>query len=147
LTKNILAMRIIPIVFILFIGFGVFAQSQETVPATSAAKITFAESSYEFGEIFQGDQVEHIFKYTNTGTDPLILSNVKTTCGCTVPTFSREPLAPGASEQILVKFNSSGKMGQQNKVITITSNAINSTERVSINGNVVVKPAEKTEGQ
>lgn len=140
-------MRIIPIVFILFVGFGVLAQTQDTTTSSSAAKITFEESSYEFGDIYQGDRVEHVFKYTNAGTEPLILSNVKTTCGCTVPSFSREPLAPGASDEILVKFNSAGKMGLQNKVITITSNAVNNTERIKIVSNVLAKPAAPAEGQ
>ncbi len=140
-------MRIIPFVFLVFLGFGVYAQSQEATTPTSGAKLTFEESTYEFGDINQGDRVEHVFKYTNAGTEPLILSNVKTTCGCTVPTFSREPLAPGSSDEILVKFNSAGKMGQQNKVITITSNASNSTERIKIVGNVLAKPAEAEEGQ
>lgn len=138
-------MRVLPILFVLFIGFGVFAQSAtdtETQP-TSQAKITFSESTHEFGDIYQGDRVEHLFTYTNSGTEPLILSNVQTTCGCTATNWSREPLAPGESGTIKVNFNSTGKVGMQNKVVTITSNASNNPERISITTNVLVKPADQ----
>ncbi len=137
-------MRVLPIVFVLFIGFGVFAQSTDAeVQTTPQAKLSFAESVYEFGDITQGDRVEHVFSYTNTGTQPLILSNVQTTCGCTATNWSREPLAPGASGTITVNFNSAGKIGMQNKVVTITSNAVNNPERISITTNVLVKPADQ----
>lgn len=134
-------MKVIPILFVLFIGFGVYAQSEETTTATGA-KITFEESVFEFGEITQGDRVEHTFNYTNTGTVPLIISNVKTTCGCTAPDWSREALAPGESQVMTIKFNSAGKMGMQNKVITISSNAVNNPERIKITANVLPKPTQ-----
>lgn len=137
-------MRVLPIVFVLFIGFGVFAQTTDTeVQTTPQAKLSFAESVHEFGDITQGDRVEHVFSYTNTGTQPLILSNVQTTCGCTATNWSREPLAPGESGTITVNFNSAGKIGMQNKVVTITSNAVNNPERISITTNVLVKPADQ----
>ena len=134
-------MKVIPLLFILFIGFGVYAQSEDTPETQSAAEITFKESGYEFGEITQGDRVEHIFNYTNTGTETLVISNVKTTCGCTAPNWSREPLAPGESTIMTIKFNSTGKMGMQNKIITISSNASNNPARIKITANVLPKPA------
>jgi hypothetical protein len=136
-------MRILPLVFVLFIGFGVYAQSEEQA-TQSTAQITFEESVFEFGDITQGDRVQHVFNYTNKGTEPLILSSVKTTCGCTAPDWSREPLAPGESTSMTVSFNSTGKMGMQNKTITVNSNATNDPERIRITANVLAKPVPET---
>ncbi len=102
-------------------------------------QITFEESSHDFGDIEQGDKVNYTFKFENSGTEPLILSNVLTTCGCTASKWPREPIAPGEGGEIEVSFNSAGKMNKQNKVITIVSNAVNSQERVKITTNVLPK--------
>tara|TARA_A100001011_G_C13955151_1_gene692923 strand:- start:47 stop:451 length:405 start_codon:yes stop_codon:yes gene_type:complete len=99
-------------------------------------KIVFSEEKYEFGDIIQGDVIEHIFEFKNSGNSPLILQDVKTTCGCTVPEWPRAPLPPGATAELKVKFNSAGKIGIQNKVITVISNATNQTTRVMIVTNV-----------
>lgn len=109
------------------------AQNQEA----SGPKITFSEASHDFGDIKQGDKVEHTFAFKNTGTEPLILSNVLTTCGCTATNWPRDPIAPGKSGEITVKFNSAGKMGKQNKVVTVVSNATNAQERVKIITNIL----------
>ncbi|MFY0601536.1 MAG: DUF1573 domain-containing protein [Cyclobacteriaceae bacterium] len=135
-------MRIIPLLFVLFVGFGVYAQSEENQEAQTGPKVVFEETVHEFGDITQGDRVEHVFKYMNNGTEPLIISNVKTTCGCTAPDWSREPLAPGESADLTVRFNSSGKNGMINKTITINSNAVNSTERIRITTNVLPRATE-----
>ena len=122
------------LVFVLFLGLisiTSFAQSEKQ------AKISFEVSTHDFGDITQGDQVQHVFKFTNSGTAPLVLTNVATTCGCTAPTWPREAILPGESGEILIKFNSAGKMGTQNKVITIYSNANNNPERIKIVTNVL----------
>ena len=99
-------------------------------------KIQFVESSFDFGDIEQGDVVEHTFAFENIGNQPLVISNVMTTCGCTAPSWPREPLAPGQKSELTVKFNSRGKIGIQNKVITIVSNGVNQRERIKITTNV-----------
>jgi hypothetical protein len=99
-------------------------------------KIQFVESSFDFGDIEQGDVVEHTFAFENIGNQPLVISNVMTTCGCTAPSWPREPLAPGQESELTVKFNSRGKIGIQNKVITIVSNGVNQRERIKITTNV-----------
>jgi hypothetical protein len=104
--------------------------------------ITFAEKTHDFGDIQQGEKIEYVFKFQNTGTQPLVISDVMTTCQCTAKQWSKAPVMPGKSSQITVSFDSAGKMGIQNKVITIQSNATNSTERVSIRVNVL-PPANK----
>lgn len=116
-------------------SLSVFAQDAEEKVA--GPEIVFAEASHDFGDIKQGDKVEHVFTFKNTGTEPLILSNVLTTCGCTAPDWPRDPIAPGKEATISVRFNSAGKMGRQNKVITIISNATNSQERIRIITNIL----------
>lgn len=125
---------------LLLAGVAFFASAQEgeqeETPMTGA-KIAFTEKSYNFGDITQGDKVEYTFAFENTGNEPLILSDVRTTCGCTAPEWPKEPIAPGAKAELRVVFNSAGKMGMQNKVITVMSNAANSPERVKIVTNVM----------
>ncbi len=125
---------------LLVVGFVAF--SQEDSEPVSGPKIYFAETSFDFGEITQGDKVEHIFEFENTGNEPLILTDVRTTCGCTAPEWPREPVIPGTKAQVRVVFNSTGKIGIQNKVITIMSNAVNSPARVKIVTNVLAAGSE-----
>lgn len=108
-----------------------------TTPASPKAQISFVEASHDFGTIKQGDKVEYTFEYTNTGQAPLIISNVQTTCGCTASQWSRTPLPPGQKGKLTATFNSAGKQGRQNKVITVFSNAVNPEERVRIVANVL----------
>jgi len=119
------------------------AQSQNE-ESPKGAEISFAESSKNFGDITQGDVVEHTFKFENTGNQPLILSNVLVTCGCTATNWPRDPVAPGKSAEIAVRFDSKGKNGAQNKIITVVSNAINPREKVSIKANVLPKKKDDT---
>ncbi|NME72199.1 DUF1573 domain-containing protein [Flammeovirga aprica] len=123
------------LVLALFLGLiGIVASAQDT----AGPVITFEEKTYEFGDIHQGDVVEHTFKFSNTGDTPLVITNVTTTCGCTAPKWPKEPIQPGDSGEILVKFNSRGKRGVQNKPITVYSNA-KSTTKISITTNVLVE--------
>jgi len=128
------------LVIILTLGSTAIAQEgQIDDQPLTGAKILFAENSFNFGDISQGDQVEHIFELENIGNEPLILSDVRTTCGCTVPEWPREPLPPGSKASLRVVFNSTGKIGMQNKVITVMSNAVNSPARIKIVTNVMPK--------
>lgn len=122
---------------LLLVGMAFFATAQEEEEPLTGPKISFTEKSFDFGEITQGDRVEHVFEFENIGNEPLILSDVKTTCGCTAPQWPREPIAPGAKGSIKVVFNSAGKMGMNNKVITVMSNAVNNPDRVKIVANVL----------
>ncbi|GAB3219146.1 hypothetical protein GCM10027454_08160 [Algoriphagus aestuariicola] len=105
----------------------------------SGAVITFEEKSVDFGDIVQGAKVEHTFVLTNSGSAPLVISNVAATCGCTVPSWPKEPVAPGKSAEIKVSFNSTGKMGKQNSVVRIYSNASEPIEKISLISNVLPK--------
>ncbi|OFY69432.1 MAG: hypothetical protein A3G23_00745 [Bacteroidetes bacterium RIFCSPLOWO2_12_FULL_37_12] len=115
---------------------------RDDVPAMSTIlkagpKIQFLETSKDFGNITQGEKVSYDFTFRNTGTEPLVLSNVQTTCGCTATNWPREPIAPGEMKKIAATFNSAGKSGKQDKVITITSNANDGVMKVHIICNVL----------
>ena len=125
-----------------------YSFAQEVAPAEDnkpGAEITFEEVTFEFGDIQQGDQVEHIFTFENTGEVPLVLTNVQTTCGCTVPKWPRQPIPPGQKGEIQVKFNSAGKMGKQHKVIKIISNAKTPISQITITTNILPKKDSDTE--
>lgn len=121
-----------------FMVFSVQAQEQEKEKADGPV-LTFEQSSKDFGDITQGEKVEHVFKLENTGNSPLVISNVAATCGCTVPSWPKEPIAPGKTAEIKVTFNSKGKMGKQNSVVRIYSNATEPIEKVSMISNVLPK--------
>lgn len=101
--------------------------------------MTFAETEFDFGTVDEGTVVEHTYKFTNTGSAPLIVVNAKGSCGCTVPTWSKEPIAPGAEGTMLVKFNTNGKPNAQTKTVTIKANTESGTESIRIKGFVTPK--------
>ncbi len=113
---------------------------EETDPS-KLAKFEFQETQFQFGDITAGDVVEHTFKFKNVGAVPLVITNTQVTCGCTTPSYTKEPVAPGEMGELQVKFNSTGKSGNQNKVVTISANVEGGQDRVSILTNV--KPASK----
>jgi hypothetical protein len=123
----------------LLFSFFVLALATQVNAQDAGPVITFKENSKDFGDIEQGQQVSHTFVLTNTGKQPLIISNVAATCGCTVPSWPKEPVAPGKSAEIKVSFNSAGKVGKQNSVVRIYSNASEPIEKVSLISNVLTK--------
>ncbi|WP_194777356.1 DUF1573 domain-containing protein [Pararhodonellum marinum] len=124
---------------LLFIGLMAATVHAQIASNNNGPVIDFNETSVDFGDITQGDKVEHTFVLKNTGSAPLVISNVAATCGCTVPKWPKEPIAPGSSAEIKVTFNSAGKMGKQNSVVRIYSNASEPIEKVSLISNVLPK--------
>lgn len=106
--------------------------------AESNAKTTiaFGEDAHDFGIIKQGDIVEYDFTFTNTGDIPLVIKDVTTPCGCTVPSYPKEPIAPGSTGEIKVKFNSNGKSGKQLKKVGIIANTDPIQTHVTISAEV-----------
>lgn len=104
--------------------------------------IYMPETSYNFGEIQQGESVTHIFTLKNTGDADLIISAARGSCGCTVPEWPKNPIAKGEIGEIKITFNSAEKSGKQNKTVTLVSNSIPNTKVITINGNVTV-PTKK----
>lgn len=113
--------------------------SLDQVDTPTNAKMDFESTEWDFGEIEQGDAVDYAFKFVNSGTDPLIITNAKGSCGCTVPEWPREPVAPGGTGVINVKYNSKGKKGKQNKRVTLTTNMVPSQQVLIVKGQVNIK--------
>src|ERR1041384_7113840 len=100
-------------VFFLTIALAVATTVFSQTDKTNGPAITWEKSTYDFGDIVQGEKVEHTFKFTNTGNQPLIITNIQVTCGCTTPKgLPRDPIAAGARGEITIAFNSVGKLGR-----------------------------------
>ncbi len=121
--------------------FGLFfaAQSQtvqiESGNPSSMAKFKWEATTHDFGKIDQGKPVSHDFVFTNTGSTPLVISNVRGSCGCTVTDYSRDPIAPGKTGMVKATFNAAA-MGAFNKSIRVTANVEGATETLFIKGEV-----------
>ncbi len=96
----------------------------------------FERESYDFGQIDEGEKVSYEFAFKNTGSTPLIITGATATCGCTVPDYPKEPVAPNGEGKISVIFDSKGKAGMQNKVITITANTVPATTELHLLGDI-----------
>jgi hypothetical protein len=119
------------------------AKSQEsTVPSMNpnAPEITFESEVIDYGTIEHNADGNREFKFKNTGKEPLIISNCVGSCGCTVPTWPKEPIKPGASAVIKVHY-ATDRVGPINKTITVTSNAKTPSKLLSIKGTVKPDPA------
>ena len=122
--------------------------STETATDTTAVAVTdtanapvfnFEQNSYDFGQVSEGEKVSHDFKFTNTGNTPLVITDARASCGCTKPEYPASPVAPGESGTIHVVFDSQGRLGMQNKVITIVANTVPSTIELNLVGEVKEK--------
>ncbi len=112
---------------------------------TTKPVMAFPSESHDFGEVPEGEKYTHEFTFTNNGKEPLIISNVKASCGCTTPEWPKEPIMPGETSAITAVYNSKGRPGPFNKSITITSNAYKPTKRLFIKGKVT-SPFSMEEG-
>ncbi|GHN02958.1 hypothetical protein WSM22_44470 [Cytophagales bacterium WSM2-2] len=122
-----------PLVFVLLSASFGLAQ-------TSGPTISWDKDTHDFGDIIQGEKVEHVFKFTNAGSEPLIITNVEVTCGCTTPRgWPRDPIKPGDKGEITVQFDSAHKFGRQNKVATVISNVTSGKSQITFSANVLEK--------
>lgn len=110
----------------------------------NVAKMQFEEKEFDFGNIKEGDVVKHVFKFTNVGKTELVINNARGSCGCTIPSYPKEPIAVGASNEIEVQFNSKGKSGANHKVVSIIGNTYPDVTTISIKANV--QPLDETLG-
>ena len=106
--------------------------------ADTTLVINFESTVHDYGTIEQGSDGSYEFKFTNEGKTPLILSNVRSSCGCTVPSWTKEPVAPGSEGSIKVVYNTNN-VGNFSKTVTVTSNAKNSQVILQIKGSVKAK--------
>ena len=136
--KNIFA-----ITFLFFACLGAKAQNNNP----NAPVFKFTSETHDFGNIKEGPIASYDFVFTNTGREPLIIQSCSASCGCTTPDWTKEPIAPGKSGKISVKYNTQGRQGGFNKTVYIASNAKCDKERyeIYIKGNVTPgQPVEST---
>jgi len=125
------------IVFFSFIALSVSAQPGKkifTIEAEGQPSIKFEEMVHDFGTIVEGTQATYEFTYTNTGKTPLIITDVKPPCSCTIPEWSKDPLQPGKSSKIKVTFDSKAKSGSFTKTIEVKHNGESARDYITIKG-------------
>ena len=123
--------------FVFAITFAAMSQvAVESGDPSSMAKFKWTATTHNFGKIQQGKPVAHEFAFTNTGSTPLVISNVKGSCGCTVTNYTKEPIAPGKTGQVKATFNAAA-VGAFNKSIRVTANVEGANETLFIKGEVV----------
>ncbi|MCB0754694.1 MAG: DUF1573 domain-containing protein [Flavobacteriales bacterium] len=120
-----------------------FAVAQDQ--AASGAAFKFENETIDYGTIENGADGNREFKFTNVGTEPLLITNAKGSCGCTTPEWPKEPIAPGKSGVIKVHYDTK-RTGNFTKTVTLTSNAVESTKILTIKGNVNAPKEEHHEG-
>jgi hypothetical protein len=129
---------------VLFVALFGFAANAQEVSLTKGAKISFNKDVHDYGEMEQGGDPYCEFEFTNNGNEPLIISNAKGSCGCTVPEWPKTPVMPGKTEIMKVRYDTK-RVGPINKSVTITSNAIdNPTMVLRIKGNIKSVPSVET---
>lgn len=106
------------------------------IPDGPKTSLQFAEMSHDFGDIEQNTTNEKVFTFTNTGEEPLIISDAKGSCGCTVPDYPRQPIAPGETGEIRVEYRPGTQANKQTKTVTITANTEPATTVLRISANV-----------
>jgi|SRR5690606_3145805 len=116
-------------------------KSASVKPAGPITAMDFKESTHDFGNILQDSENTKIFTFTNTGTEPLIIENAKGSCGCTVPQYPKEPVAPGESGEIKVVYKPGKQKNKQNKTVTITANTEPASTILTIVADVQEVPA------
>lgn len=113
-----------------------------SVASYAQGNFKFVEEKHDFGKIPEGPQVEYIFEYTNIGDKPLTVSSVSPSCGCTIPDWSKDPVAPGGKGFIKAIYNTQNRVGMFNKSLTIYSDAIEPNKVIFFVGEVIAKPAQ-----
>lgn len=115
------------------------AKDRDVAIKKGAALISFDSSEYDFGTVTEGAVIETVFKVTNSGKTDLVITDAQVTCGCTVPVWPKKPIKPGETEDIKVKFNTSGKQNRQQKNITLITNTETGREILTLKGMVTPK--------
>ena len=122
--------------------FLLFAGAVKAQEVKNGAEIEFEKTVHDYGNVPYNGNGECEFRFTNTGNEPLIVQKPKSSCGCTIPTWPKEPILPGESEVIKVTYRTN-RPGTINKTVTVTSNAVqNGTVVLRIKGTVMDQPAE-----
>lgn len=124
-----------------FVVFGSFvANAQKTA---GGPVMTLETTTVDYGTIDKGADPIRIFKFTNTGNEPLIIKTAKGSCGCTVPTYPQEPIMPGESNKIEVRYDTQ-RVGAFTKTVTLTTNEVDATHTLTIKGEVKAPATQET---
>ncbi|MBP8792751.1 MAG: DUF1573 domain-containing protein [Lutibacter sp.] len=115
------------------------AKERDEIISLGAPILEFDTMEYDFGTIVEGEVVDGVFNVANNGKVDLVITGVQPSCGCTTPDWTKEPIKPGDKGEIRFSFNSNGRVGVQNKSITVTSNAEKVTETIRLKGTVIAK--------
>lgn len=126
--------KLVVLIAITLVSNSSFAQNEAS--NENIGSFTFEEEIIDYGTIQQNDNGLRTFKFTNSGYAPIVISKIKTTCGCTVPYYAKKPILPGESSMINIKYATS-RVGRFSKAITVISNADISQKRLQIKGNVI----------
>ena len=110
--------------------------ANQPIDTVNVAKLTFQETKYNFGTVKAGTVVKKSFKFKNTGKVPLIITDVRSTCGCTVPEWNKKSIAVGAEDEIKINFDTEGKLNEQVKPVTIVANTFPAQTVVTVLGKV-----------
>lgn len=119
--------------------FDPIADQDKNKPAAAKTTLAFGKMEHDFGAIAQGSTNDYIFTFTNTGNEPLIISNAKGSCGCTVPRWPKEPIAPGETGELAIQYKPGKQKNQQTKSITVTANTEPQNTILKIKANVLVE--------
>jgi len=115
------------------------ANGMDTVAAARKPTMDFTDTLHDFGTMQESEVVEHDFTFTNNGKTPLYITSAYGSCGCTVPEYPRDAVAPGKSAIMKVTFNSAGKSGHQEKSVTIHTNTVRGVHMLFIKADIVAK--------
>ncbi len=111
----------------------------DDIDTVNVAEMNFEKNTFYFGEVIEGEKVNTTFYFTNSGKKPLLIKDARSTCGCTVPTYPKEFIAPGSRDSIQVVFDTKNKMGYQNKAVTLIANTYPNKTIVYLKGKVKEK--------
>ncbi len=135
-------MKSLFVVCFMVFGFAGFvsaqADAQDPQQSTDGPMMTFEKMVCDYGEIEQNSERDRFVKFTNTGTEPLVISNARGSCGCTVPVWPKEPIMPGETSEIKISY-ATNRLGKINKTVTITTNEGGSPHVIKVVGNVSKK--------
>ena len=121
--------KLISLAVMALFTIGAFAQTETKKEEVKGPGISFDKMVHDYGDVVKGGDGESTFTFTNTGTEPLILSAVRSSCGCTTPFWTSEPVMPGKTGEIKVRYNTNS-VGTINKSVTVSSNAVNSPSTI-----------------
>lgn len=137
-NKRTVKSSILSLMLLVALSITSFSFAQNPDNAKALGILTFKTNVIDYGTVEKGTDKLRVFTFTNTGKAPVLISKVKTSCGCTVPSYPKKPILPGESASIDITYNTN-RIGQFTKTITVMSNAEEALQRLTIKGKVVAK--------